>query len=231
MKSIDQIADFFVFRNLQRTVSGNDTIRWRDRRFLNDADPEKHFDAHYIYHTAWAARLLASDPPAIHSDFSSSLYFSGITSAFIPTVFLDYRPAELNLAGFTGKHCDLVNLEIEDNSLESVSCMHVIEHIGLGRYGDPLDPQGDQKACHELQRVTRSGSRLIIVVPVGRSRIQFNANRVYSFQEVLDLFSGCRLKSSALVTDDASRGLLTNPDPEEFDRQSYGCGCFEFIKE
>lgn len=109
--------------------------------------------------------------------------------------------------------------------------MHVIEHIGLGRYGDPLDPDGDKKACQELQRVSRPGARILIVVPVGRSRIEFNAHRIYGFREVLDMFQSSRLKSSALVTDDVSRGLLTNPDPQEFDSQSYGCGCFEFIKE
>ena len=229
--SIDQVADFFIFRNLQHAAQSHSLIRWRDRRFLHDADPEKHFDAHYIYHTAWAARLLAADPPSMHYDFSSSLYFSAIASAFIPIVFLDYRPAKLNLAGFTGKHCDLVNLEMEDRSLESVSCMHVIEHIGLGRYGDPLDPDGDKNACLELQRVSRPGARLIIVVPVGKPRIEFNAHRVYAYRDVVNLFANCRLESSALVPDDFRRGLLTNPDPQEFDGQTYGCGCFEFIKE
>ncbi len=46
------------------------------------------------------------------------------------------------------------------------SCMHTIEHIGLGRYGDPLDAVGDQTALSELQRVVAPGGSLLIVVPV-----------------------------------------------------------------
>ena len=56
-----------------------------------------------------------------------------MVSAFIPVEFYDYRPAELSLSGLEFKHADLTHLPFADNSVESLSCMHVIEHIGLGR--------------------------------------------------------------------------------------------------
>jgi hypothetical protein len=61
--------------------------------------------------------------------------------------------------------------------------MHVIEHIGLGRYGEALDPDGDLKAIRELVRVLAAGGNLLVVVPVGRPRIQFNAHRIYDYVE------------------------------------------------
>lgn len=113
---------------------------------LNDNTEYTGFDAHYIYHPAWAARIVKQISPSIHIDISSTLHFCSILSAFIPVKFYDYRPAILDLDNLNSLKADLMNLPFEDNSIESISCMHTVEHIGLGRYGDPLDPMGDIKA-------------------------------------------------------------------------------------
>lgn len=227
---LDRLADFLAFRNLQTENGIHPYVQWSERRFLDDSDPEKHFDAHYIYHTAWAARILSNRPPEIHYDFSSSLYFASIVSAFVPVVFSDYRPAKLNLAGYRGLQCDLLNLQFNNESLDSISCMHVLEHIGLGRYGDTLNPSGDISACNELQRVAKQGARVLVVVPVGHARIEFNAHRIYQFEQVLEMFWDCSLTSCSLLPDDSSCGLLPNAAPALFNEQRYGCGCFEFRK-
>jgi hypothetical protein len=109
--------------------------------------PFTRFDTHYIYHTAWAARKVKEIGATYHTDISSSLYFSSIVSAFTPVHFYDYRPASLNLSGLTSGSANLSNLHFEDNSINSLSCMHTVEHIGLGRYGDPIDPDGDIQAA------------------------------------------------------------------------------------
>jgi hypothetical protein len=62
--------------------------------------------------------------------------------------------------------------------------MHVVEHVGLGRYGDPVDAEGDRKAMRELGRVVAPGGNLLFVVPVGRERVAFNAHRVYAWETV-----------------------------------------------
>src|SRR5690242_15240392 len=111
-------------------------IRWRDRYpCLYDNTPSTPFDRHYLYHTAWAARIVARTKPALHIDISSSLNFSTVVSAFVPVKFYDYRPAKLELSDFSSDRADLTALPFADQSVSSLSCMHVIEHIGLGRYG------------------------------------------------------------------------------------------------
>ena len=40
--------------------------------------------------------------------------------------------------------------------------MHVVEHIGLGRYGDQVDPDGDLMAMKELERVTAKLGKLLL---------------------------------------------------------------------
>ena len=195
---------------------------------IKDKTVKTGFDAHYVYHTSWAARKVKEINPARHSDISSSLYFSGIVSAFIPVDFYDYRPAELNLSGLKSAAIDLTKLSFLDNSLVSLSCMHTVEHIGLGRYGDPIDSSGDITAINELKRVLAPGGSLLFVVPVGQPKIEYNAHRIYSFEMIKEYFKELSLKEFSLI-DDAGH-FIESADPELVKNQKYGCGCFWFIK-
>lgn len=186
------------------------------------------FDAHYVYHTAWAVRVVNRLAPARHIDISSTLFFCSTLSATVPVEFYDFRPAPLTLDNLVCGRADLSALEFPTASITSLSCMHVVEHIGLGRYGDPVDPQGDIKAVSELKRVLAPGGHLLFVVPVGLRSLNFNAHRTYDLAAVAEMFEGYELLSSALVTDDAR--FVENPSPELVNRQAYGCGCFLFRK-
>jgi ubiquinone/menaquinone biosynthesis C-methylase UbiE len=196
---------------------------------LDDNTTNTSFDSHYIYHTAWAARILAQSKPEEHIDIGSSLYFISITSAFCPIKFYDYRPAELTLLNLQSCSGDVTQLPFENNSISSLSCMHVIEHIGLERYGDPFDPQGDLKAMHELERVLKPDGNLLFVVPVGdKMRIQYNAHRIYTFENICECFNALNLEHFSLVTD--SGQFLLHAQSADAKKQKYGCGCFWFKK-
>jgi hypothetical protein len=106
--------------------------------------------------------------------------------------------------------------------------MHTIEHIGLGRYGDEIDPQGDIKSINELKRVLKPGGDLLFVTPVGRSRIEFNAHRIYSYEQITEYFFPFTLKEFSLIPD--AGGIISNADPAIVKEQEYGCGCFWFKK-
>lgn len=189
------------------------------------------FDRHYIYHTAWAARRLAETKPTKHIDISSSLYLSGICSAFINIEFYDFRPADLQLSNLKCASANLTNLHFASNSINSLSCMHTVEHIGLGRYGDAIDVNGDLKAISELIRVLAPGGNLFFVVPVGEPTIQFNAHRIYSKEQILAYFKELKLETFTLIGEQFSQGgLIDNPSKELLDSQKYGCGCFWFKK-
>lgn len=225
------LSDFFKFK-----------ISDKDNRFilkLADLYPQikdktltTGFDRHYIYHTSWAARILYETKPKKHVDISSSLYFSGIVSAFIPIDFYDYRPANLILSGLNSKKGDLTHLSFKDNSIESISCMHTIEHIGLGRYGDKIDVDGDIKAIDELKRVVAVNGNLMIVLPVGnKSMIEFNAHRIYTYEHVMQLFEGLELKEFSLIPEyEINGGLIRNASIKLLDKEKYACGCFLFTK-
>lgn len=224
--------EFKQFINLSQDQHISRIPVWNERYpCLDDSTESTAFDRHYIYHPAWAARILAKIAPKSHIDISSTLHFCTILSAFIETKFYDYRPAQLKLSGLESLPADLLALEWPDNSIESLSCMHVIEHIGLGRYGDPLDPQGDIKAIKELVRVIKPGGHLLVAVPVGKARICFNAHRIYGNEQFISYFTGMDLVEMSLIPDgDAPDGLLPSPSNTLVDSQHYGCGCYWFRK-
>ncbi|HKA13785.1 MAG TPA: DUF268 domain-containing protein [Myxococcota bacterium] len=204
-------------------------LQWSERLpRLGEDTPTTGFDRHYVYHPAWAARILRKLDPDVHMDVGSSLFFVSVVSAFVRTEFYDYRPAELELDGLETGTADLAALPFADGSIESLSCMHVVEHIGLGRYGDRLDPNGDLAAMGELQRVLAPGGSLLFVVPVGRPRLRFNGHRIYSREQVLAGFPELDLAEFALIPERGSAGWIAGATAEQVAAQHYGCGCFWF---
>jgi SAM-dependent methyltransferase len=200
-------------------------------QFLDDATPTTGFDAHYLYHPAWAARIIAKTRPKKHVDIASTLHFSALVSAFVPVDFYDIRPANVQLSNFESKAGNLTELPLANNSVDSLSCLHTLEHVGLGRYGDTVDPDGDLKAARELSRVLAPGGNLLVAMPVGKEKLQFNAHRVYSYQTGLDLFPDLVLKGFTLIPDSAVEiGIIEDASSEMVNSQEYGCGCFWFTK-
>jgi len=227
------IKDYFLFKR--------DLLR-RDNRFkisfgqifpcLLDKTGNQSFEPHYLYHPAWAAKIVKQINPQRHVDISSTLAFSTILSAFVPVEFYDYRPAKIILDNLKTGTADLLHLPFADNSLESLSCLHVLEHIGLGRYGDAIDSLGDTKAAKELARAVKPGGNLMVVVPIGKAKIEFNAHRIYSYEQLLAMFSeNMILKEFSLIPDNFTEtGLIKNATSHEANQQNWGCGCYWFIK-
>jgi SAM-dependent methyltransferase len=215
------------FERLENQSTGRMALPWEERwGFFADATMTTGFDRHYVYHLAWAARILALERPERHVDVGSSLHFPSIVSAFLPIEFYDYRPAELQLDQLSAQRGDLLDLPFADRSLSSLSCMHTVEHVGLGRYGDPIDYDGDLKAMNELQRVLAPGGSLLFVVPVGRPRIVFNAHRIYSYEQIADAFANLELAEFALIPERGPTGLVRHADPLTVKGEEYACGCF-----
>lgn len=237
LKKFDYLKNYLQDNRFSTKITDSFPITGENTKYTS-------FDRHYVYHTAWAARVVSEIKPQTHTDISSSLYFSGIVSAFNPVQFYDYRPANLQLSGLTTNPGDLMKLPFADRSIESISCMHTIEHIGLGRYGDPLDPKGDLKALNELKRVVKIGGNLILVVPVGKQRIEFNAHRIYNPKNFVSYITETgssevenisspefKLKEYAYIPETDTEGPIkrdSSLSAGEHDR--YACGCFWFTR-
>jgi SAM-dependent methyltransferase len=126
---------------------------------------------------------------------------------------------------------DLMELTDSDLQTDSISCLHAIEHFGLGRYGDPIDPQGHMKAFKNIISMLRPGGTLYISFPIAdQDEVHFNAPRVFSPTRIFDWPDADRLslKRFDYVGDDGD--LYTHEDPRNLpEGMRFACGiyCFE----
>lgn len=186
------------------------------------------FDKHYVYMDRWAFQGIQKRLPKEHVDVGSSIRFLSMATTVAPVTFVDIRPIALDFNNFTCKSGSILELPFADNSLDSLSCLHVAEHIGLGRYGDPLDVEGTKKACKELQRVLAPGGMLYFALPVGRTVTYFNAHRVHNPATIVEYFDQLRLVEFAGI-DDAGH-FHSALRPADLEQSRYACGCFVFTK-
>src|SRR3954454_12459503 len=181
-------------------------------------------DAHYFHQDTWAANRIAEARPERHVDIGSRIDLVAFLTAVTNVTFVDIRPLQVDIERLTPVAGSILELPFADRSLESVSSLHVVEHIGLGRYGDPLDPQGSWKAMDELQRVVAPGGRLLFSGPIGRHRVCFNAHRIHDPLDVLERFGELELLEFSVVDD--GRRFIRHVDPAAYRGQTYACGMF-----
>lgn len=186
------------------------------------------FDAHYLYQDLWAFKRVLRSGAQAHVDVGSRLDFVAFLSAVTQVTFIDIRPPRLEIENFESRKGDILHLPYADRSIQSLSCLHVAEHIGLGRYGDAIDPEGTKKAMRELERVLAPGGNLYFSLPVGRPRLCFNAHRIHSPAQIVAGFAGLRLLEFSGV-DDEKRFRERRP-LEELEGSRYACGMFWFTR-
>lgn len=220
------LRDLNAYRNLpdaERTTLSDTQPQLHDRTVTHFAN------AHYFYVNAWAMRRVLQAGSASHVDIASQPVLSSLLSAVIPVTFLDYRPLQVKLDGLTCAGGDILKLPFDDQSIGSLSCLHVAEHIGLGRYGDPLNPNGTRLAARELARTLAPNGNLYFALPVGRPRLCFNAHRIHSVDTILEYFRDLRLVEFSALLDDGT--FVQNVSPQECTNSVYACGMFWFSHE
>jgi SAM-dependent methyltransferase len=203
---------------------------------LDDIDaPAGTLPAHYGFQDLWAASqvIWGRQPLDRHVDVGSRLdgFITHLLAGNVRVTYVDVRPLNFTWPGFDFRQDDAATLAtFADNSIESLSCLHVAEHLGLYRYSRDIDPLGMNKAMASLARVLAPGGRLYFACPIGRQRVVFNAHRVASPSWVISTFAkhGLTLRSFAAVDDVGA----WHPEvrPVDYEGASYACGCFAFTK-
>jgi len=184
---------------------------------------------HYFFQDIWALKILETTKPQLHVDIGSRIDgFVGQATAICPVTYIDIRKPSFSLPGLEVRDGSVLQLPFEDNSVASLSCLHVVEHIGLGRYGDPIDPDGTRKALNELQRVLGVSGQLLFSMPIGKERTEFNAQRVWNPLRPLEVLSSLTLLEFSAV-DDAGE-FVNGAIPGDFIEARYACGLYRFTK-
>ncbi|MEE9405588.1 MAG: DUF268 domain-containing protein [Algisphaera sp.] len=225
----DQLDRYVQQRHRYAILPGAETLKSDDDYpCLGDDLAVTPIDPHYVYQSHWAFEKIQHKAPSRHIDVGSLDLFLALLSNVTHVTSVDIRPLALTLPNFTALPGSLAALPFANGSVASLSCLHVVEHVGLGRYGDPLDPHGTHKALAELARVLAPGGRLYLSLPVGRARTHFNAHRVFAPDQVVSMLPGLELVSFT-TADDHGR-YRPNIQPTDVCGSIYACGMYELTR-
>jgi uncharacterized protein DUF268 len=168
---------------------------------LEDSSESQPSGTCYFYQDCWAARQVFREKPPWVVDVGSTVLLVGILSQFTPCTSVDFRPIQSELAGLKTVAGTVLDLPFENGEVPCLTSMCVLEHIGLGRYGDPLDPTGTEGAAKEIARVIAAGGIVVYSLPMGnKDRLEFNAHRQFSYERARSLFPQWDLIDSCLLT-------------------------------
>lgn len=181
----------------------------------------------YTVQDSWAFSHIIESRPDRLVDIASSGYFVAFCSKITRMLSVDFRKFETFLDNHEVIKGDVTSLPFESNSIAAISSLSVIEHIGLGRYGDQIDICGMEKAAKEMSRVLCPGGMLLVAFPTGfENVISFNAHRICTPEEAVSLFNGLKLEDEKYAVQD---GLLDRKSYDESNRP-YAYGCYRFTK-
>jgi SAM-dependent methyltransferase len=191
----------------------------------------------YFHQDLWVAQRVFADAPQVHLDVGSRIDgFVAHVAAFRQIEVLDIRPLASTVRNIHFTQCDLMGPLPEEllGYCDSVSCLHAIEHFGLGRYGDDVNYDGWAIGIRNLQRILREGGKLYLSVPIGRQRVEFNAHRVFSVSDLLGFLQRDFLLDTFTFVDDNGElhenVEVAGPEAKMSFGCVYGCGIFELRK-
>lgn len=189
----------------------------------------------YFWQDLLVARKIFAANPEKHVDIGSRVDgFVAHVASFREIEVFDIRPITSSIPSVTFRQADLMNPAGITDYCDSLSCLHALEHFGLGRYGDPIDPKGYESGICNMARILRSGGIFYLSVPVGTERVEFNAQHVFNPKTIVDVAEGNQLWlcEFALFTHDD--GLVAKDTTKEtlaaVGKIRYGLGIFTFIK-
>ncbi|XOV90872.1 MAG: DUF268 domain-containing protein [Bacteroidota bacterium] len=191
---------------------------------------------HYFHQDLLVANKIFNAKPNKHVDVGSRTDgFVAHVASFREIEVVDIRKADVNIRNIKFIEADFMvpNPEWEEYT-DSISSLHVIEHFGLGRYNDPIDPAGYLKGLDNIYSMLKKGGKFYFSTPIGPQRINFNAHRVFSMNYLKELLLGRYMLDSFSYIDD-SGDLHENADVNSKEAGlnfncTFGCGVFELTK-
>lgn len=136
----------------------------------------------YFWQDLWAAKKIIKSGVQEHYDIGSRVdgFIAHLLAADVKVNVIDIRPFPAQVENLYTIVDNATTLsQFKDDSVMSMSALCSLEHFGLGRYGDPIDPEACFKCFDNIQRKLKKGGRLYLSLPIGKERVEFNAHRVF----------------------------------------------------
>lgn len=235
-RSLRELAHFVLdWREFRKKYSGRLTLTPCLHDSYEEGGTTK---SEYFWQDLLVARWIFAAKPLRHVDIGSRVDgFVAHVASFRAIEVFDVRPISTQIPGVVFKQADLMRSASLPNFKEccdSLSCLHAIEHFGLGRYGDPIDPTGHERGIANMATLLRPGGILYLSTPIGHERIEFNANRVFDPRSIIRLAEnhGLALQKLTVITGDGIvKSVKTTAETlQALAETPYNLGIFVFIK-
>jgi hypothetical protein len=190
----------------------------------------------YFWQDLLVASWIFEANPQRHVDVGSRIDgFVAHLASFREIEVFDVRPIDAKIPRVISKQADLMGpLRGMKGYCDSLSCLHALEHFGLGRYGDPIDPRGYERGMANMAELLKIGGKFYLSAPIGRERVEFNSNYVFDPRTIIHC-----AKANDLNLDDltviSGEGTVRHMQTDEktmleLARCSYNLGVFVFSK-
>ena len=237
LNSYNYFSDLILFTNLSKIKKnkGNyGSFPIQILPILSDKSSDSGSHGVYFYQDLQAAKLIYNRNPERHLDIGSRLdgFISHLLS-FRSVYFADIRPLQASIPGLHFIQFDVMDTEKSRsllNTFDSISCLHALEHFGLGRYSDPLNPDGWELALANIINLLTNDGLLYLSVPLGRQRVEFNSQRIFNPHTILKFFELNSLECISFyhITNDTCHyiDLDDHSSFEHITRLDCDCGLF-----
>ncbi len=189
----------------------------------------------YFWQDLFVAKKIIELDPKRHIDVGSRIdgFIAHLACVRSVEVF-DIRPLSVDIHNLVFVQWDITNPNDEYQGVaDCVSCLHTLEHIGLGRYGDKLDPDGWKKGLSSLATLVSQGGQFWLSVPIGIQRIEFNAHRVFNPKTIINeaIKSNLSLDSFYFLQADVlKKSNDIEADLDRLSKLNYSLGIYHFRK-
>lgn len=190
----------------------------------------------YFHQDLYVARQIYIKSPIKHVDIGSRIDgFVAHVAVFREIEIIDIRHLNSEVDNIKFKQADLMSDETTFvNYCDSISCLHTIEHFGLGRYGDKIDPWGHIKGFENISRILKKGGVFYFSVPMGVQRIEFNAHRIFNLKYLVEWVSkDFQVQSFSYINDlgDFHENVTLSEENVNISMNcNHGCAVFVLIK-
>ncbi len=222
------IFNFFRdYKNIKKDIIKSDFEIYPTHPYLFDKNDESLKLEYFHFQDLWAFKTLSKNSILELLDIGSNLSFLTFASSVSKIKCIDLRPHKINLENVDFVIGDITNLPFEKESISNISSLSVIEHIGLGRYGDKIDLFGMEKSVKEFNRVLKKNGNLIVSFPFGKKNIiEFNAHRICNFEYINKLFNNYNIKNETFIY----KGKYNSRDEFKHSGEPDCIACFHFVK-
>ena len=188
----------------------------------------------YFWQDLWAARLIHKSGEKNHFDIGSRIdgFIAHLLSMNINVTLIDIREFPGRVENLHTIVDDATTLkQIKNDSIDSMSALCSLEHFGLGRYGDPIDPEACFRCFREIQKKIKKGGHLYLSLPVGKERLEFNAHRVFFANTIVEEFQEMNLvEFSCTAHGQIEYNVCLHKYDEDNHNGNYRYGLFHFQK-